>query len=62
MPETKENPPFDEMFSEDVLNLIIDMITFWVMQFFVFVVIHNILHIKRLSCHFTKFQRFNFTD
>ena len=30
MPETKENPPFDEMFSEDALNLIFEMVTFWV--------------------------------
>lgn len=29
MPETNENTPLYEMFSEDVLNLTIDMITFW---------------------------------
>ncbi len=36
MPETKENPPFNEMFSKDMLNLMLDKITFGVMRFFVF--------------------------
>ena len=55
MPETKENPPFDEMLSEDMQNLMFDMITFWAMQFFMFVIIHNNLHTNLLSCHFSKF-------
>ena len=44
MPETKENPPFDEMFSEDVPNLMSDMITLWVNAFCYVVDKHNILH------------------
>ena len=39
MPDTKENPLFNEIFSKDVLNLIIGMITFLAMQFHMFVVI-----------------------
>ena len=52
MPEAKENPPFDKKFSEDVLNLMLDKITFLRMQFLMFVVIHNILHSQSVIMSF----------
>ena len=52
MPEAKANPPFDKKFSEDVLNLMLDKITFLRMQFLMFVVIHNILHSKSVIMSF----------
>ena len=43
-PETKEDLPFGEMISEDVLNLTLDMAALAAMQSLMSVVIHNMLN------------------
>jgi hypothetical protein len=52
MPEMKENPPLDEMFSLDVLNLTSDMITFLVRSLFMIVQLHNITHYQEVIMSF----------
>ena len=58
MPETKKNPPFNERFSEDVLNLMLAMITFWVMQllvlFLLFIICCVLICYHIISLNFLK--------